>query len=194
MARPWTINKSRRLEAANACDQMACSNDAFGIGPSSDIQNNVVGKPPVLVLASAAFGAIYQFIDKYDTVREVWSEAAQLLRDGWSPGDSIVTMSERLEREAEKIIEAKHKELDAAGVPADAETLVFEETERVIDDGPIVDAANYALELYCDPTAESPEVVSGLGDWTPEAIEEANEKVREIQNEPADDGSELINY
>lgn len=155
---------------------MASSNTEDGVGPVCDIERNISAKPPVYALAKAALDAVYQRADTaqpnagYDTVREAWAEAAQLLRDGWVPGNELISMNEAAELRAKKLppletfsapetenetvssieeakldkyVEAKHDAMNAAGVPSDIETVKTETEEvRTIDNGPAAPADN----------------------------------------------------
>lgn len=134
MPRPWTVNKARRLEAVNACEQMASSNDQFGIGPAYGVASNVHVKTPIAVLAQAAFDAVFYYQDLYGTIREMWAEAACLLEMGWTPGDTLILKSTQLEEKLDAQVDAKSAAMDAAGVPVDAENVQLEEDETVIVD------------------------------------------------------------
>lgn len=97
MGRPWSVTAARRKEAAIACDMMASSNDRENVGPVNDIEHNVSGKPPMIALAKAAFAAVFEFdraqnggaTTSYQSLREAWAEAAQALRDGYTPGGTL---------------------------------------------------------------------------------------------------------
>lgn len=139
MSRPWTINKARRLEAINACEQMASSNDAWGISPVHSVVANVHVKTPIAVLAQAAFDAVFTLDhcssrSLYSTTREMWAEAACILEMGWTPGDELILKSTQLEEKFDAQVDAKSAAMDAAGVPVDAENVQLEETETVIVD------------------------------------------------------------
>lgn len=164
MSRPWSVNKSRRTEAAIACYQMASSNDKlYPDTPAFNIGAQVVGKPPIIALAIAAFDAVSVANQDagnppYDNVREWWAEAGQLIEDGWTPGDQIVMMKDKLEAELEKQVEAQHDEMNAAGVPADAET-----SPTIDDETPVANDDMTAAHEDFDIQASSPieDVIDG---------------------------------
>lgn len=154
MSRPWSVNKARRLEAVNACEQMASSNDAWGIAPVHSVQANVHVKTPIAVLAQEAFNAVFnldhaQHPPLYTTTREMWAEAACILEMGWTPGDELILKSTQLEEKFDAQVDAKSAAMDAAGVPTDAENVQLEETETMLDvvghyDGPQFDTSDAA--------------------------------------------------
>lgn len=152
MPRPWTINKARRLEAVNACEQMASSNDAWGISPVHSVVANVHVKTPIAVLAQAAFDAVFTLDhcssrSLYSTTREMWAEAACILEMGWTPGDELITKRSQLEEKLDAQVDAKSAAMDAAGVPVDAENVQLEDTETALDDGPIETGDTQATEF-----------------------------------------------
>lgn len=163
MGRPWLVTLGRRKAAVAACDQMASSNTADGVGPACEIEKNVSAKPDVIVLAKAAFDAVFGISNGlpagcgYDTIREGWAEAAQILREGWIPGMKLLSMQEALEErirardriappdakspeeaKLDLLVEEKHDKMNELLVPPDVETCNMRTHEvRKIDDGPV---------------------------------------------------------
>lgn len=82
------ISKRVREEAALICAIAASTPDAWNY---YNVQHHLGVSRKAASLAFEAWRAVYSQRHRfaYDTIDKMDSEAAQLLEDGWSPGDSL---------------------------------------------------------------------------------------------------------
>lgn len=92
--RSGPVTKATRESAIEACAMMAssCTHD-YPLAPASLLADAVDVHDSGAELARAAINAVWPYRASYETVRELWAEAEQLLAHGWNPGDPVEALN-----------------------------------------------------------------------------------------------------
>lgn len=117
------VTSSTRESAIEACALMASSNTHdYPLSPASLLADAIDVNTAGAELARAAINAVWPYRASYETVRELWAEAEQLLAHGWNPGDPV---------EALNIGESVKPVADAAKNEIDVDALIEHERNLV---------------------------------------------------------------